>query len=186
MSLVKLGSIAPDGTETPFRYANVYDLQRTTGPLRLVIAPEANHTGLLLALASCWHGPYGLLYVLLVSRTARLPGRYESPGVLSQPELVSFFAEHAAFLETDGRHAFWVDSPEGEGTLVYDQHNVLYAYGPIEAYETILLEQGFTRAPVRFPSPHTHHYHPENDASEERLLGQWEWRYSPLQEDDDY
>ena len=186
MNLVKLGAIAPDGTETPFRYANVYDLQRTTGPLRLVIAPAADHTRLLLALASCWRGPYGLLYVLLVSRTDQLPGRYESPGVLPLAELASFLAEHAAFLESDGRHAFWIDSPEGEGTLVYDQHNVLYAYGPIEAYETLLLEQGFTRSPVRFPAPHMHHYHPENDSAEEQLLVHWEWRYSPLQDDDDY
>jgi hypothetical protein len=185
VNLVKISAIAPDGTETPYRYANTYDLQRTTGPLRLIIAPAANHTRLLLDLASCWRGPYGILYVLLTSRTDRRPGRYQSPDTLSRSELAAFLAEHRTFLEADGRHARWIASREGEGTLVYDRHNVVYAYGALEGYETILSQKGFVRAPVRVPVPHAHHFHEENDAAEERMVELWAWRYSPLREGDD-
>ena len=97
----------------------------------------------------------------------------------------SFLLEFREYFETDGRHHVWVMSVPESSTLVYDQHNVIYAYGPLQEFTEILNESGLQRGTVRFPSPHSHNYNPENDDAEERLLQRWEWLESPLLPDDD-
>jgi hypothetical protein len=72
-----------------------------------------------------------------------------------------------------------------ESTLVYDQHNVIYAYGPLNRFEEVLRKQGFKTGAVRFPSPHAHNYNPENDEEETRVLEYCEWLPTPLMKDDD-
>jgi hypothetical protein len=180
----KFGRLTPDGQDVEFRYADVYDWERTTGPARLVVAPASGQIDLLLALAECWRGPFGVLYVLVVPRGGGQAGRYQTPEPLMADELRSFLAAHRDFLEGDARHALWVASATGEGTLVYDRHNVIYAYGPLEAFEDVLRARGIRRGPVRFPVPHSHHYRPEFDPAERRLLSVYDWIRTPLRPDD--
>ena len=54
-----------------------------------------------------------------------------------------------------------------------------------EQYETLLEERGFRRGEVRFPTPHSHLYHPEYDAYEAALLNHWDWGRTPLRPDDE-
>jgi hypothetical protein len=172
--------------DVEFHYDDIYDIEKTTGGSRLVIAPAAGHDVLLGELAEVIRGPYYLLYVLLVSRLGREEGRYQSPEPMSLADLRLFLTAYGPFLASDGRHHFWIGAPDNSGLLVYDQHDVIYAYGALEEFERLLLGKGFTRREVRFPAPHTHHYHPENDAAEDRLFAALEWTRFPLQDQDEW
>lgn len=180
----KFGRLLPDGTDVEHHHADVYEWQRTAGPARLCIAPDGRFVPLLLALAHCWRGPYWVLYVLTVPRGGGEAGRYQIPEPVNFTALQSFLDEHRPFLEGDGRHALWVASAAGEGTLVYDRHNVLYAYGPLEQYEDVLRAWSVRRGDVEIPVPHSHHYRAELDAGEAKLLAAYDWMRTPLREQD--
>ena len=63
-----------------------------------------------------------------------------------------------------------ISAADGDhGLLVYDQHNVIFAYGPLDDFKLILESRGFHEAEFWFPAPHAHSYLPENDDEEERL-----------------
>jgi hypothetical protein len=168
-------------------YPDVYAVETTTGPERLVIAPALEHVGLLAALAGLWGVDCYILYVLVVSRTrgAEGQGRYQSPGAVPFVEVTDFCARYQTFLEGDGRHHLWLHAEDGTGTLVYDRHDVIYAYGDLPRYVALLEERGFRRGEVRFPTPHSHLYHPEYDAYEAALLNHWDWGRTPLRPDDE-
>ena len=173
-------------SERPYRHGNVFSREQTSGPARLVVAPEADAVGTLLDLARSWNGDYWLLYVLLVSRRGNPAGRYQSPSSLDYDELCAFLREYGSFLASDGRHHFWIGSTDKEGLLIYDQHDVIYAYGNLDAYETRLAQRGLKMGDVAFPYPHTHCYNSENDEDEAKLIAHWDWLHFPLQAGDEY
>jgi hypothetical protein len=178
----KLGWL-PDGkNEQCYGYPNVWAREATTGPDRLAIAPDSGYVNLLEGLAECLEEPYLLLYVLVVPRCGGEPGRYQS-GSFSLSQLQQFLSDYSDFLEKDARHNLWIRSDEG--TLVYDRHNVIYAYGPLERFVAILDSAGLTESnEVRYPSPHAHHYHAEFDPDETRILDSEDWTISPLRSGD--
>jgi hypothetical protein len=182
--MYKLGTIT-NGKDVPFIYPGVWAIERTTGPDRMILAPERGHIDLMLECAASWSSTCSVLYVLLLSRLGNETGRYQCPEPLSRDELDRFVNIYRAFLEFDGRHHFWISSVTGIGTLVYDQHNVIYAYGALELYRPILERHGLREVPqVRFPKSHTHEYNEANDVWEERIMNHWNWRKSPLQKND--
>jgi len=70
--------------------------------------------------------------------------------------------------------------------LVYDNHDVIYAYGPLAEFEDILRSNGLTQCEaVSFPAPHTHRYNVEFDQQARDIMKHWEWIRFPLQESDD-
>jgi len=70
--------------------------------------------------------------------------------------------------------------------LVYDRHNVIYAYGQLVRFIAALELEGLTESKeVRFPGPHAHHYHPEFDSNEHAILKNEEWTVSPLRPGDE-
>jgi hypothetical protein len=79
MAQYKFGTLASDGSDVPFYYDDVYEVQETTGQPRLVIAPRHGHLELMAELVEALEPPFYLLYVLLVGRTGREEGRYQSP-----------------------------------------------------------------------------------------------------------
>jgi hypothetical protein len=168
------------------RYRDTWMVQQTTGPTRLLVGPASRHVELLLSLAEVWERDYFVLYVLLVPRLGnRLAGRYQSPGPLSFDELAAFLRRFSGFLEGDGRHHVWIGSTTGAGTLIYDRHDWIYAYGDVPKYIEVLQAQGFTEGEVVLPVPHTHNYHAKFDAAEDELAAYWEWLRSPLHPADD-
>jgi hypothetical protein len=182
---VKLGAGVWD-VQTPVRYTDVWSVQKTTGPVRLLVAPAARHIEVLLSLAEVWREDYYLLYVLLVPRTGtRPPGRYQSPGPLSFEDVAAFCRRFAPFLEGDGRHHLWIGSTVDAGLLIYDQHDWIYAYGDVPAYVDVLRRRGFTEGRVQLPVPHSHNYHAAFDADEDELTACWDWIHSPLQAGDE-
>jgi len=128
--------------------------------------------------------PFGVLYVLLVSRCGNTPGRYQSPYPTDRAETSGFLKTYRDYFEQDGRHHIWITSLQTQDTLVYDQHNLIYAYGSLNAVQMSLDVQGLTFASVGIPSPHTHRYHPAFDDTETRLKKHRTWMQFPLQPSD--
>ena len=173
-------------TETvPFPYPNIWDVEKGSNYERLVIAPSSNQIDLLLDLTRILPEPFGILYVLIVSRTNHEAGRYQNPQPASRIEMESFLKDFRRFFENDARHHIWVSSLPSSATLVYDNHNVIYAYGQLEKFKHVLASQGLNQGEVRFPVPHTHNYNPMFDSEENRVLSYWKWKQLPLADSDE-
>jgi hypothetical protein len=182
----KFGYLDKSGVDLPYQYANVWARERTTDPDRLVIAPSSRHVDLLLELAAVMNEPFGLLYVLQLPRSDAYPaGRYQNPEPISREELGVFLGRFGNFLENDGRHHFWIMAIDKSGLLVYDRHNVTFAYGPLEEFETVLLRNNLRRVDeVSFPDPHVHHYNADFDKEALDLMSYWSRLEYPLQDSD--
>ncbi len=183
--LPKFTSSATLTNEDDYAYGRVYMLERTPTYTRLKIGAAPNGINLLLGLCETLEAPFFCLYVLVVSRSETEAGRYQSPPLANKAELVDFLLDYKALFETDGRHHLWVSAPGMGATLVYDRHNVLYAYGPLEKISARLDEMGYRVENFEMPFPHAHYFHAENDPAVEALLQQWDWQYFPLQEADE-
>lgn len=166
-----------------FQYNHVYEPQLDRQPQRLLIAPQGGQVDLLLRLAREMPAPYSILYVLVAPQSEAAKGRY----LLSERsdedvfELLTSFRE---FFEGDARHHLWIGSETDGSLLVYDQHNVIYAYGALDQFSAILRAQGLEAGQVHFPFPHTHHFRSSMNAFEDRLLGQYPWLWNPLEDVD--
>jgi hypothetical protein len=175
-----------NGEAVPHDYGNRYFRQSSDEGERLVIGPSKEQVELLIELACDLPGePWYVLYVLLKPRGEnREPGRYESQPFKTYAELASFLSAFRGYFESDGRHHVWVGSVGKEGLVVYDCHNVIFGYGPLEDLERTLKIRGFREEEFWYPSPHEHAYETENDAEEERLMAEHEWKYFPLEPGD--
>jgi hypothetical protein len=167
------------GTATGDPYQDQWSQEKTTGPDRIVVAPRGGrHVDVLLELARCLREPFGILYVLLLSRTGvHSPGRYQSPVPTTREETEAFVG--------DGRHHLWLMSLPDKATLVYDNHDLLYAYGPLGPFKSALSALGFSEGAVGIPAPHQHSWNEEYDSTENEVMDYWDWKHFPLQPDDD-
>ena len=153
---------------TATRCAITFSMTKTP-PLRLTLALAA---------------PFLLLYVLVVPRGQSEPGRYQS-NELSRAELDALFERFGQFWDSDGRHNVWVRS-SNDGMLVYDRHNLIYAYGPLDRFESVLRARGYTiTTPLSLDFPHQHSYHQELDHLERELTTQFADNRSELREGDE-
>jgi len=181
--LRKIQALVADVAQ-PFEYGNVFTREVVHGVQRLRIALDDGHQGFIQTVASCLTGPFQLLYVLHTSRTDAQLGRYESPQ-LSAEGVHVFLDRYGGFLSEDGRHDLWVRSHADDATIVWDRHNLIYAYGPLNDFESALLHRGAQPgAPPSIPDPHVHHYHPERDDEERAVLRAFDWNVKPLRESD--
>jgi hypothetical protein len=181
--LFKLGSLTGESV-TPFRYSNRFITQKTTGPDRLCISVEEAHISLLWKFAFSLPAPYYVLYLLHTSRCDMEPGRYQSPA-LDFDDLNRFLSEFCEFLTNDARHDLWIHSPAAGATLVWDRHDLIYAYGPLDSFRALLKESSQETEVDGPPNPHVHMYHPEYDHAERKLIRHFEWSYSPLRAGDE-
>jgi hypothetical protein len=182
----KFGYLDESGQELPYSYADEWAAEKTTGPTRLIIAPALGHIELVRHLTGFMLEPFQVLYVLLAPRTENSPGRYQIPAPLTRQDLNSFLARYRDFFERDGRHHLWVGSARDSALLVYDHHNVIYAYGTEGQFEAELTSRDFRQAGrIDYPSPHTHRYNEEFDSEERSVIEHYEWKQSPLQDSDD-
>ncbi len=166
-------------------HSHAFRRERVGSQERLVAAPHADQVGLLIELTRELPDPFHLLYVLLASRRLRPEGRYRASGPVSRDELETFLDRFRGFLEQDGRHHLWVVSPEAAASVVYDHHQLISAYGPLDAYEQVLRQAGMDEGPIVVPAEHQHRYHPEMDDEEDALLASRQWTWFPLEPEDD-
>lgn len=173
----RLGAFLDGAGWTEYQYGRVWKREES----RLVAAPDKGQVDLILRLADELQEPFRVLYVLLVPRDdGQDEGRFELAEPLGRAELRSFLRRYRELFEHDGRHHLWVASPVDDATVVYDQHNVLYLYGPLLRFENVLKEQGLSEGEVLLPSPHSHHYHEELDSEVDDMLTRYEWQWYPL------
>ncbi|MEZ5424722.1 MAG: hypothetical protein R2747_00530 [Pyrinomonadaceae bacterium] len=168
----------------PFFYPDIWNLEKTSGPERLIIAPAAGQIDLIIELSRILPEPFGILYVLVVPRGGNEAGRYQSAQPAGRAVMEGFLMNFRDFFENDARHHIWVASLSGKATLVYDNHNVIYGYGELEKFKEILTAKGLTQSEVRFPEPHVHNYNPKFDEEESRILSCAPWKKFPLAESD--
>jgi len=167
----------------PYEFGKVYSREQTSSGPRLRIAASSRGTALLRELTLTLTEPFLLLYMLIVPRGQSEPGRYQSDE-LSRAEVDALFAHFGDFWDSDGRHNVWVRSSD-DGMLVYDRHNLIYAYGPLPRFESALRKLRYTTtASVTLNFVHQHSYHQEFDDLERQLTTRFGNRRSELREGD--
>ena len=182
-SLVKFSG-ADLQSDVELTHPNIWQHEEFDTWSRLVIGARDGEIPLILDLCREMNGPFGILYVLTVTRSELDEGRYQNPEPADFAQLQRFALRFRAFLEQDGRHNFWVMSLSDEGQFIFDRHNFIYAYGDLERYKDHLNAAGFSEGEVGIPSPHAHHYHREFDATFDALMAYWDWKWFPLREHD--
>lgn len=169
-----------DGEWVPHRHPPVYRRERH----RLVAGVPDGDADLFESLLVPLEGPFHLLYVLHTPRGEAHPGRYQSP-LLDKPSVIAWLRTFAGFFAADARFDLWLHDPAISATLVWDRHNLLYAYGPIERFANCLSERAFSEGELSIPSPHEHHYRAEFDAEARSLMASQAWSMSPLRPEDE-
>jgi hypothetical protein len=171
-------------TPREFHYPDVFVEEPTTAPaIRSLKIGAADPLKVFRRLSKELVPPLDLLYLLHTSRCDQPLGRYQSPP-LDGPDLADFLNEFGEFLSTDGRHDLWLHSRRPDATLVWDRHDLIYAYGPLPRFAEILREFKLSVSPFQIPVPHSHHYHEDFDTEELGLLRYLEWTRTPLALDD--
>ncbi len=184
---MKLDVLTSNGVNVPFDYGNVFFRQPIGDTERLVIGPTSGQIALLCDLVSLFpEHRYYFLYILLLSHAGNKEGRYQSPLIESYDDLELFLWTFQTFFEQDGRHHIWVASVNSGDLLVYDQHNVIFAYGNTKVFEKKLRELGFEEKEFWFPAPHVHQFPPANVNQEQEVLQYFNWHWSELQEEDEW
>ncbi len=180
----KLGTVRA-GKDAAWSYEPSYARQVVGGVERLVIAPGGGPVGLLRELLTLLPEPLWVLYVLVTPRSEAPAGRYQSSKPHTREEVLALLDRFEEYLASDGRHNLWLAAPPA-GQLVFDRHEVIYAYGPLAEIVARLKEKTFAEVEmIRVPVPHSHHFHEALDGDEHEILAHWEWVPSELQETDD-
>jgi hypothetical protein len=185
--MAKFASLDEQGNGVNHDYGNRYFRQPCGSSQRLVIGASSANIKLLDELATAFATQqFYILYVLLLSHAGRSPGRYQSPPIASHEDLQLFIWTFQNFFEGDGRHHIWIGSPQSSDLLVYDQHDVIFAYGNLDGFEALLINHGFTQQQFWFPCPHSHSFDPANVNAEDELMAYFDWVYYELQEGDEW
>lgn len=148
-------------------------------PRRLVVGVPKGDSAIFRALSNLLTPPYFLLYVLHTSRGEGQPGRYQSPA-LERSQFNTFIDRYSPLLSGDGRHNVWAHSPGDDATVVWDHHNLIFAYGPIDQFAVMLRNLGFEKGDPIIAFPHQHHYRAEFDGDAAAILSAMDWSRSPL------
>lgn len=166
-------------------HAPVYHLETTpSGTPRLLATVPEGDSRIVSSLLDEMTEPLLMLYVLHTPRGEGDPGRYQSPE-LRREQVQSFLQEHWEFLASDARFDLWLHAPLSGETLVWDRHDLLYAYGNQDGFRSALEGLGFGEGIPEIPSPHSHHYHADLDRQAAQILESFEWRHSPLRPEDE-
>jgi hypothetical protein len=179
---VKIEALVDEIPQT-FQYGNVFAREDVGGQARLRVGLNEDQDACVLTLATGLSGPFQLLYVLHTTRTGAELGRYESPE-LTADAMEEFLRQFGRFLREDSRHDLWVRSHDDDATIVLDRHNVIHAYGPLDAFEAALQSLGARRGEPAVLGAHVHHYHAAWDEAERRVLRSFEWDIKPLRPSD--
>jgi hypothetical protein len=151
---------------------------------RLVASVPAGDPAVFGHLVECLSPPCYLLYVLHTPRGEGAAGRYQSPP-LTLVEIRGFLSRFGAFLSADGRYDLWAHSRDDDATVVWDRHNRIFAYGPLDAFSSRLRSLGFAQGDVTVPAPHQHSYRAEFDEMAKEVLSAFDWSHTALRPGDE-
>ena len=182
---MKLGSYI-NNAESAHVYENIYDIiTYGNGTKCLRITASGSLSDLMVKLGALVRGNWYVLYTLLTSHSGNRPGRYQGIEIENFEGIVALFDKYKNYFDGDGRHNIWLGSTVNNDLLVYDKHNVIYAYGPIDAFVGRIRSYGYCEGVIKIPSPHTHHYPSENVRFEMSIMNEWDWKWYDLAENDD-
>lgn len=182
--MYKFGTLIGDNA-IEFQYDNLFEVQKhPNGATQLAIGAKEKQVQLMLDIARTWPGPFGVLYVLVVPHSDWEPGRYQISAPCDFTDLEKFAKTFEDYFEGDGRHHVWFADTLTGAQLVYDRHNIVYAYGNLAPIVSFLKDRGLEKGQALIPSPHIHQYNEEFDESESAIMGYWDWLYFPLEEED--
>ena len=174
-----LGKLFEVGGGAPYRHPAVWLREPTDERERLRIGAGIGTLSLFRELAAVLREPLFLLVVMRVPRVVDA-GRWESIP-LTHPELERFTRRYGELFEEDARAQLWVGEIDGVGLLVLDEHDLIYAYGPLHKFEQVLRERDYLKGDPQVPQPHEHHYYKQYDELESDLRRLWAWnRILPL------
>src|SRR6266498_3237063 len=122
---VQTGTKLPRTTPT---HSAVWMREPTSGPERLRVGGGAQSAN--------------ALVVMRVPRAGE-EGRWES-NELTYGEVVEFLTEFRDFFERDARAEVWVGTTTNQGMVVLDEHDLIYAYGPLDRYSRYACASGAT------------------------------------------
>ncbi len=174
-----------DPSGAPVQRGDLWDRDSGDGWSRLRITTAGSPVDLMIELTEDWLPPFYVLYVHVAPRTSHQAGRYQSPPLATWSELRWFLDRFRDLLEHDARQNLWIAAPEDERQIIYDRHEVVYAYGDDERVLAELERLGFEQGRIQVPEAHQHHYHLEYDARATELMRCWDWQHSPLTNGDD-
>jgi hypothetical protein len=150
---------------------------------RLEIGLQAGKASVVAGLVNLMEEPLFILYVLHTSRGEGQEGRYQSP-LLSKIDVLSFIEKYSKFLAADSRFDIWFHSPSMGATVVWDRHNLVFAYGALEQFKEYISHEGYTEGNPTMEFAHQHHYRQAFDHDAASLLNKFSWSFSPLQQAD--
>lgn len=168
----------------PLPCAELQDPNAGRRKTRLTAGVPAGDPLVFQALVAELEPPYFVLYVLHTPRGEGEPGRYQSPA-LTRDKFLAFMSRYAVFLSGDGRHDIWAHSPSEKATIVWDRHNLVYAYGPLARFDAALRGMSFEQGEPNAAFVHQHHYRREFDSDAAAILGEFNWSRTPLQPSDE-
>ena len=180
----KFGSLEDKGGEE-YRHGNVFSHEVHPDWSRVTIGVNEKQIPLMLEIAKRWEGPYGILYVLVVSRLGHASARYQSPEPCSFDDLELFAYTFQEYFEEDGRHHLWFIDVPTDNRLIYDNHDLIYSYGNDQDVMSLLEAKGLVKGALRIPAPHEHRFNQEYDVAEDEIMAYFEWLPFPLQEEHD-
>jgi hypothetical protein len=173
-----------DGVWIAHSHTPVFATESASGTRRVVVGVPGGDYTVFGSLVTALEPPYFILYVLHTPRGEGPAGRYQSPP-LTLSEFRSFLERYSSFLSADARHDIWTHSPADNATVVWERHNLIYGYGAVEQFISILRTLGFDSGNADASFPHQHHYREEFDADAASILSAYDWSYSPLQPEDE-
>lgn len=174
-----------DGAWIEHSHPKLFDRHKiSSGTERICAGVPSRDYSVFPRLVNCLKAPFFLLYVLHTSRGEGEIGRYQSPE-LSADQLEQFLAKYKSLLAQDSRFDIWVYSPQEEATIVWDRHNMLFAYGVVDVVERELIKMEFERGSISMDFDHIHCYRSACDNMARQLLGEFQWRFSPLRPQDE-
>ena len=163
---------------------NKYEEQNSSEYQRMAINAPEDAILHILNIIKTTTPPYMVLYVLSTPRINK-EGRYEISTPLNFDELKTMLVEYKEFFENDSRHELWLGSLNGGELLVYDNHDVIYAYNFEKSLVEYLIDNSFIKEKIEIPYPHTHNYYPQLDIYEEKLIKEYKWKRFDLKDEDE-
>lgn len=182
----KFGTVH-DNVKRRYHYGNLFRHEVYADWSRVTIVPREKQVSLMLEIAKDWAGPYGILYVLKVSRRNHKAARYQSLEPCSFDQLKRFADTFEDYFEGDGRHHIWFADCTSNCQLVYDNHDLIYSYGDDDHVISLLKAKDFEEGDpaIVIRSPHVHCYNQQFDEKEDQIMKYFDWIEFPLQEEHD-
>ncbi|MCW5821286.1 MAG: hypothetical protein KIT34_00695 [Cyanobacteria bacterium TGS_CYA1] len=152
---------------------------------RVVFATKDGYINLIKECLRIMPEPFHVMYVLIRPMQGIPGGRYLSDEPFSRKEMDLFLNEYGSFFENDGRHHVYFISDDPETFLVYDHHNMIYAYGQQENFLNLLRNKNYSEEEPEVKNPHYHGFNHNHVVDERNLIASRDWTRHDLTDMDD-